>query len=56
MNKHTRAVNTRLDRSLKFVNKRIRKLEENLAKAYKERHEIEQLQEKLKQGLEGVDA
>ena len=48
MNDHTRAIETRLQKSLNFVNKRIRKTEENLAKAYKERHEIEKLIERLK--------
>ncbi len=49
MNKHTRDIENKLQLKLNFVNKRIRKLEENLVKAYKERHEIESLQEKVKQ-------
>ena len=48
MDKHTRATVRRLKNSLSYVNKRIRKNEENLVKSYKERREIEELLEKLR--------
>lgn len=48
MNNHTRVVGVNLQKSLNFVNKRIRKIEENLANAYKERHEIEELIKRVK--------
>jgi hypothetical protein len=48
MNKHERDIENRLNLKIAFLNKRIRKIEANLASAYKERHQVEEIVNRLK--------